>query len=123
MLSTTEGNTEILQIWHINKSPAFQAKGHKAVTFLINLGLLYILTFWHIHTGVIQSVHFSEIHINRLCNSFRRQHHNNPYNNRPLCETWKPFSRTTSLLHLITSITLYFSRGFPSYLFPECGGG
>lgn len=31
---------QILQIWHINKSPAFQAREHKAMTFIINLGVL-----------------------------------------------------------------------------------
>lgn len=59
------------------ESPAFQARGHKAVTFIINLGLfVYSLTFWHIHTGrhTISAFFFffPEIHI------FMRQHHDNP---------------------------------------------
>lgn len=36
----TEKPPQILQIWHINKSPAFQAREHKAMTFIINLGVL-----------------------------------------------------------------------------------
>lgn len=35
----------ILQFWHINKSPAFQARGRKAVTLKFNLGILYIILF------------------------------------------------------------------------------
>lgn len=66
---------QILQIWHINKSPAFQATEHKAMTFIINLGLFI---YFNILAYSYSQCIFQRFKLSHSCHSFRRQHHNDP---------------------------------------------